>query len=242
MRHPHPPFGHVLPPAGEGSTRADVRGRDAMLAPPIRSTESYTRQSPRNCTRIMDTPVPTSADLNAQLARLRAAQQRQTPSYAQRVEDLKRLRSAFKARFEEFATAMSADFGRRSRHESLASDCVTVLKEIDHILRNLRGWMRPKKAAADWLFAPARTAVRYQPLGVVGIIAPWNYPLYLSLCPLAVAIAAGNHVMLKPSEHLPRTSQLLKDMLAEVFPEDRVATVLGGPEVAAAFASLAFDH
>jgi coniferyl-aldehyde dehydrogenase len=190
----------------------------------------------------MDTPTATPAELNAQLARLRAAQQRQTPDYAQRVGDLKRLRAAFKARFEDFATAMSADFGRRSRHETLASDCVTVLKEIDHILRHLRSWMRPKQAAADWLFAPARTEVRYQPLGVVGIIAPWNYPLYLALNPLAIAIAAGNHVMLKPSEHLPRTSQLLKEMLFEVFPDDRVVTVLGGPDVAAAFASLPFDH
>jgi coniferyl-aldehyde dehydrogenase len=106
----------------------------------------------------------------------------------------------------------------------------------------LRGWMRPKRAAADWLFFPARTEVRYQPLGVVGIIAPWNYPVNLALMPLATAVAAGNHVMLKPSEHTPRTSQLLKDLLTDVFPPDRVATVLGGPEVAAAFAALPLDH
>jgi coniferyl-aldehyde dehydrogenase len=189
----------------------------------------------------MDTPTATT-DLNATLARLRAAQQRNVPTYRQRMDDLKHLRIAFKARSDEFAAAMSADFGRRSRHESLLSDTFTVLKEIDYTRRHLRGWMRPKRALADWLFWPAHTEVRYQPLGVVGIIAPWNYPVNLALKPLIAAIAAGNHVMLKPSEHTPRTSELLKKMLDEVFPADRVATILGGPDVAAAFAALPFDH
>ncbi|MBS0487900.1 MAG: coniferyl aldehyde dehydrogenase [Proteobacteria bacterium] len=189
----------------------------------------------------MDTQTnPT--DLNATLTRLRAAQQRNVPTYRQRMDDLKRLRVAFKARSEEFAVAMSADFGRRSRHESLLSDTFTVLKEIDYTRRHLRGWMRSRRALADWLFWPATTQVRYQPLGVVGVIAPWNYPVNLALKPLITAIAAGNHVMLKPSEHTPRTSELLKQMLSEVFPDDRVAVVLGGPEIAGAFAALPFDH
>src|SRR5690606_14240053 len=91
-------------------------------------------------------------------------------------------------------------------------------------------------------FWPARTEVQQRPLGVVGIISPWNYPVNLALIPLVSAIAAGNHVMLKPSEHTPRTSALLRDLLAEVFPEERVATILGGPELAARFAALRFDH
>ena len=190
----------------------------------------------------MNEPAVTPADLNALLARLRAAQQRHTPDYAQRIADLKRLRAAFKARLDDFAAAISADFGRRSRHESLLSDGMTVLNEIDHLCGHLRGWMRPKRAAADWLFFPARTEVRYQPLGVVGIMAPWNYPVNLALMPLVAAIAAGNHVMLKPSEHTPRTAELLKALLAEVFPDDRVASVLGGADVAAQFAALPFDH
>ncbi|HTI95516.1 MAG TPA: coniferyl aldehyde dehydrogenase [Rudaea sp.] len=189
----------------------------------------------------MDTQT-TPTDLNATLARLRAAQQRNVPTYRQRMDDLKRLRIAFKARSEEFAAAMSADFGRRSRHESLLSDTFTVLKEIDYTRRHLRGWMRSKRALADWLFWPASTQVRYQPLGVVGVIAPWNYPVNLALKPLIAAIAAGNHVMLKPSEHTPRTSELLKKLLDEVFPADRVATILGGPDVASAFAALPLDH
>jgi coniferyl-aldehyde dehydrogenase len=102
--------------------------------------------------------------------------------------------------------------------------------------------MRSKRDLADWLFWPARTEVRYQPLGVVGVISPWNYPVNLALLPLSAAIAAGNHVMLKPSEHTPRTSEELKALLEEVFPTDRVAVVLGDPDVAAAFAALPFDH
>jgi len=190
----------------------------------------------------MDSPDPDSAGLNLTLARLRAAQQRQVPGYSQRIDDLKRLRAAFKSRLDEFAAAMSADFGRRSRHESLLTDGMTVLNEIDHICGHLRRWMRSRRAAADWLFLPARTEIRYQPLGVIGVIAPWNYPVNLALNPLAVAIAAGNHVMLKPSEHTPRTSELLKQLLDGVFPGDRVATVLGGSALAAAFAALPFDH
>src|SRR5215470_5276913 len=99
----------------------------------------------------MDTPIK-PLDLNATLGRLRAAHQRKAPDYVQRMDDLARLRAAYQPRVEEFAKAMSADFGRRSRHESLLSDGMTVLNEIDHLRRHLHGWMQPKRAAADWLF------------------------------------------------------------------------------------------
>src|SRR5579871_851618 len=189
----------------------------------------------------MDTAVATPS-LHEILRRQRQAHAEKTPDYGQRMDDLARLRSAFKAKLDAFAAAMSADFGRRSRHESLLTDGMTVLKEIDHQRSHLRSWMRPQRAAADWLFFPARTEVRYQPLGVVGVIAPWNYPVNLALMPLAAALAAGNHVMLKPSEHTPRTSDLLRELLAQVFPPERVATVIGGPDVAAQFAGLPLDH
>ena len=93
-----------------------------------------------------------------------------------------------------------------------------------------------------WRFLPARAEIRVEPVGVVGVIAPWNYPVNLALVPLATAIAAGNHVYLKPSEHTPRTSAFLRELLAEVFPGDRVAVAEGGAEVGAAFAALPFDH
>ncbi|MDC8014279.1 coniferyl aldehyde dehydrogenase [Tahibacter soli] len=194
----------------------------------------------------MDTPQTAApagtADLDATLARLRAAWQSHTPDYRQRMDDLARLRDAFKRRLDDLIGAMNADFGRRSRHESLLSDGMTVLHEIDLVRRNLRRWMRPQGRAVDWTFLPARAEIRWQPLGVVGVIAPWNYPVNLALIPLVSAIGAGNHVMLKPSEHTPRTSDALAALLAEVFPGDRVATVLGGPDVAAAFAGLPLDH
>ncbi len=181
-------------------------------------------------------------DLAAQLAAMRAAQRRSTPTYAQRMNDLARLRAVLKAHLHQFADAMSDDFGRRPRHESLLTDGMTVLNAIDYLRANLRRWMKPKRGAASWMFFPGRTEIRCQPLGVVGVISPWNYPLNLALVPLATAIAAGNHVLLKPSEHTPRTSRLLRDVLANVFPHERVSTILGGPDVAARVAALPLDH
>ena len=186
-----------------------------------------------------DTPV---AELEPVRARLRAAWQANRPGYAQRRDDLERLRAVFKARLEDMADAVSADFGSRSRHETLIADGMTVLGEIDHLRRHLRGWMRPRRVGVGWKFWPARAEVRPEPVGVVGVIAPWNYPVNLALIPLATAIAAGNHVYLKPSEHTPRSAAFLQALLREVFPEDRVAMALGGADVAAAFAALPFDH
>ena len=186
-----------------------------------------------------DTPI---SELLPTLQKLRAAQSAATPSYAQRRADLDRLRKAFQGRIEDMAKIVSADFGNRSRHESLVADGMTVLGEIDGLRKHMKSWMRPQRRMVNWLFLPARAEVRIQPLGVVGVIAPWNYPVSLALIPIATAIAAGNHVMLKPSENTPRTSAFLRDLLAEVFPSDRVAVVMGGPDVASAFASLPFDH
>ena len=176
------------------------------------------------------------------LQRQRLAHARRVPDYAQRIDDLKRLRAAVKRRQEDIVTAIAADFGRRSRHETLISDVMTVLHDIDHAVRKLKRWMKPKRVMPDLNFLPASAQIRYQPVGVVGIISPWNYPVNLALMPLAAALAAGNHVMIKPSELTPKTSDLLKALLAEVFPEERVAVVLGGPEVAAEFSALPFDH
>ena len=183
-----------------------------------------------------------AADLAPALQRLRSAWQAGKPGYAQRRADLERLREALKRRLEEMADAIAADFGHRSKDESRIADGMTVLNDIDHLLRHLRGWMRPRRVGVGWRFWPARAEIRPQPLGVVGVIAPWNYPVNLALIPLATAIAAGNHVFLKPSEHTPRSSEFLRSLLAEVFPADRVAVATGGAEIGAAFAALPFDH
>lgn len=186
-----------------------------------------------------NTPV---SELAPTLQRLRAAWQAHRPDYAQRRDDLRRLRQMLQSRLDQMAAAISEDFGHRSTHESLLADGMTVLADIDHSLAHLRGWMRPQRRNVGWRLWPARAEVRYVPLGVVGVISPWNYPVSLALGPLVAAIAAGNHVFVKPSEHTPRTSAFLRELLADVFPQDRVAVALGGSEVAAAFAALPFDH
>ncbi len=188
-----------------------------------------------------DTPTPVS-ELRPTLDRLRGAWQRQRPDARQRLDDLARLRTALKAGTGAMVEAISADFGHRSTHESLVADSMAVVSEIDHLHGHLRGWMKPRRVGAGWRLWPARAQLRPEPVGVVGVMSPWNYPVNLALVPLATAIAAGNHVFVKPSEHAPRTSAWLRELLATVFPADRVSVALGGPELGAAFSALPFDH
>jgi len=190
----------------------------------------------------MDHPNTDTAALQAILHTLRHAWQANRPSLEQRRSDLQRLRAALKTRLPQMAEAIAADFGHRSTHESLIADGMTVLNEIDHLLAHLRGWMRPRRVGVGWRFWPARAQTRPVPLGVVGVISPWNYPVNLALIPLATAIAAGNHVVLKPSEHTPRTSAFLHDLLADVFPAERVAVVQGDAALASALAGSPLDH
>src|SRR5581483_2796708 len=106
----------------------------------------------------------------------------------------------------------------------------------------LREWMEPEDRETSFVFMPATCKVLYQPLGVVGIISPWNYPVQLALAPLVAALAAGNRAMLKPSELVPETAALLADLVAETFPRDQVAVITGGADVGEAFSKLPFDH
>ncbi|MET0582909.1 MAG: aldehyde dehydrogenase family protein, partial [Pseudoxanthomonas sp.] len=131
-----------------------------------------------------DTP---NTDLQPTLARLRTAWQSKRPDYDQRRADLLRLREVLKRRLEEMAETIGRDFGQRSRHESLIADGMTVLNEIDHLRGHLRKWMKPKRVGVGWRFWPARAEIRPEPVGVVGVIAPWNYPVNLALIPLATA-------------------------------------------------------
>jgi coniferyl-aldehyde dehydrogenase len=191
-----------------------------------------------------DAAIATHAafDLDARRIEMRSAWLKQVPGYTQRRDDLEKLLACVRAHQTQLSDAVSADFGRRSRHETLLADVMMVQDDIKHTLRNLRRWMKAKSAAVDYKAWPARAEIQQKPLGVVGILSPWNYPIQLALNPLVAAIAAGNHVMLKPSEHTPRTSALMARMLASVFPAERVSVVLGGADVAAKFSELAFDH
>jgi coniferyl-aldehyde dehydrogenase len=164
------------------------------------------------------------------------------PSLAQRRADLANLKQALIDRRGAIEAAIDSDFGHRSRHETAIMEIFSVVAGIDYLHRNLRRFMRPERRRIPLHLQFGKAWVEYQPLGVVGIIAPWNYPVTLALMPVATAIAAGNRVMLKPSELTPTTSALLSEMLGELFPKDQVAVVEGDATVAAAFSALPFDH
>jgi coniferyl-aldehyde dehydrogenase len=176
------------------------------------------------------------------LAAQRAAFAHQPPDARRRIRALDALLKALRARREDFVQAISEDFGGRARQETLLLEVFPLVDTIRHTIRHLPQWMRPRPAATGWQFLPGRSRVVYQPLGVVGVIGAWNYPLLLSLSPLVSALAAGNHVMLKPSELAPRTASLLARLVSDLFPDDYVTVVTGGTETGAAFAALPFDH
>ncbi len=142
----------------------------------------------------------------------------------------------------DLSNAVSQDFGNRSLHETQMLEIFPSLDAVKGVLKHLRGWMRPKRGWASKWFLPARTEIRYQPLGVVGIIVPWNYPILLAIAPLVAALAAGNRVMIKMSEFTPHTGELFAALMARYFSSDLIAVVNGGAETGKAFASLPFDH
>ena len=182
-------------------------------------------------------------ELRAILDRQRAAFLKDgAPSLAERRADLAKLRAAVKGNAERIAQVISSDFGNRSRHETVLAEVFTTLSSLRHTSRKLATWMKPKRVSVGLELMPGRARILYQPVGVVGIISPWNYPFQLAMMPLLAALAAGNRVMLKPSELTPRTSEFMAEFLAGLFPSEKVATVLGGPEIGAAFARLPFDH
>ncbi len=181
--------------------------------------------------------------LSALLDKQRAAFLRDgPPSAAQRRADLRKLKRALLAQRAAFEAAVSKDFGYRSAYETRIMEVIPLIQAINYLRRNLAKWMRPERRRVAIHFIPGRARVVYQPLGVVGIMSPWNYPLSLALMPLLSAIAAGNRAILKPSERTPATTDLLKSMLRDIFPEEQVAVVTGGPEIGAAFSRLPFDH
>jgi coniferyl-aldehyde dehydrogenase len=187
--------------------------------------------------------TPAETGLTDILDRQRAAFLREgPPTLAARKADLNKLKNAIRTRLPQFERTLNADFQGRSAKETAILEGVALVQGINYLRRNLKGWMRPQKRHVDMQFRPGRARVVYQPLGVVGIMSPWNFPVGLSLMPLATAIAAGNRAMIKPSEFTPATSDLLSKMLGQIFPEKQVAVVTGGPDIGSAFSALPFDH
>ncbi|MEZ5917978.1 MAG: aldehyde dehydrogenase family protein, partial [Parvularculaceae bacterium] len=181
------------------------------------------------------------------LDRMLAAQKRafdaeRYPSRTVRAARLDRLIDAVAANEQKMVDAISADFGNRSRHETIIAEVVVSLGAARHAKRHLDKWMRHRAVKTPLTLAPGKSRIEAQPLGVIGVISPWNYPAQLALSPLSAALAAGNRVMIKPSELTPATAQMLAEMLSGAFDEDEVAVVTGGVEIGQAFSALPFDH
>jgi coniferyl-aldehyde dehydrogenase len=164
------------------------------------------------------------------------------PDLAERLDRLARLRAAISENEARFEQAISADFGHRSRTETAIAETLLVLGEIKHAAKHLKKWMAPQRVSTALQFMPAKNRLIPQPLGVVGIIAPWNYPLQLTLAPAVGALAAGNRVMIKPSELVPRFSALLKEVIAAKFDATEIVVTGIDDDIAKTFASLPFDH
>jgi coniferyl-aldehyde dehydrogenase len=180
--------------------------------------------------------------IRADFDRLQQAHLNGALNYSRRIDLLTRLEASVRRYREDIVEACNKDFGRRARIETLGADVMVSLDEIKYARKNLRRWMRPQSRSINITFKPARGEIRYMPLGVVGVVAPWNYPFQLALIPLVNALAAGNRIMVKPSEFTPHVSALLEKMLNEVFSSDEVVVVQGDAEVGAAFTQLPFDH
>lgn len=174
----------------------------------------------------------------AALARLREVAARDgVPDLASRRAALARLAATMLRRADDIAAALNADYGARCPEETLLAEVLVVVEAARHARRHLKRWARPKRVGVPFSFWPTRAWVEPVPKGVVGILAPWNYPVQLALLPAVDAIAAGNRVVVKPSEAVPRTAALLSAILAEALGERLALVVQGGPEVAADFAA-----
>ena len=164
------------------------------------------------------------------------------PDAGQRIQWLKSLANLLVTEQKAIIDAINADFSNRSADETLLAEVLPSLHGVHYATKRVRKWMKPSRRSVGMQFMPASAKVIYQPLGVVGVIVPWNYPLFLAIGPLTGALAAGNRVMIKMSESTPESARVLKDLLAKVFPEDLVAVVQGEVDVGVAFSKLPFDH
>jgi coniferyl-aldehyde dehydrogenase len=164
------------------------------------------------------------------------------PTLAVRRDRLDRLAALIDANEADIVAAVAADFGARAPQETRLAELFMVTVGIRHARRHLSRWMRPRRVPTPPYLWPGCSRIVRQPLGVVGVISPWNYPVQLALLPAVAALAAGNRVLLKPSELAPRTAGLLERLVGERFAAEEFAVVTGGPDVGEAFARLPFDH
>jgi len=185
-----------------------------------------------------------AARLMACLAQQRQAHRAQPyPSYASRCEDLRQLKALVQDNVEVIAQAISADYGHRSYHETVLAEVVPVLHAVDHACKHLHQWMKPQHRGIDRLkFFGGKNRVLPQPLGVVGVIVPWNFPLNLSFMVLVDAFAAGNRAMVKMSENSRHLTRVLMALAPRYFSADKLMFFEETGDVGVAFAQLQFDH
>jgi coniferyl-aldehyde dehydrogenase len=166
-------------------------------------------------------------------------------STALRIDRLERAVNVLKNNQQNFVDAMTADFGHRSEHQSVFTDIASSIGPLRHAQKHVAGWQKKQKRKVTpgvLALLGAKAWVEYQPLGVVGVISPWNFPVNLTFAPLAGILAAGNRCMIKPSEYTPETSKAMAIALAEEFDADEISVITGGAETGANFSGLAFDH
>ncbi len=188
-------------------------------------------------------PMNDTNELSVLLQRMRDAHGRDPmPAWAVRAKRLRALETLIVEHRNEIARAIDADFGGRPGEETDLLEIFPSLSGVRHALKHGRRWMKPRRSLPGILFMPARNEMLPQPLGVVGIIVPWNYPLYLAVGPLADALAAGNRVLVKMSEFTPAFSELFAKLVSRYFQPDEVHVVTGDASVAQAFSALPFDH
>jgi coniferyl-aldehyde dehydrogenase len=164
------------------------------------------------------------------------------PSLQERKDHLRSLKKAILKFQTEIIDAINEDFSNRSADETLLAEIMPSVQNINHAIKNLAKWMAPSKRHVNLLFQPASNKIYYQPLGVVGIIVPWNYPIFLALGPLIGALAAGNRATIKMSEYTPITGELFARIISETFPEHLVSVVNGDADVAVEFSRKPWNH
>ncbi len=182
-----------------------------------------------------------NVDLNHTLIKLKDLfLKRPYPSYDLRKKKILTLKHSLKLQEDNLYTSLAQDFGHRSHYDSLLSDFLPTIQFINYTLKKLKKWMKPSKRHSGILLAPSQVSVMYQPLGVIGVIVPWNFPLYLSIPPIVTALAAGNKVMVKMSEFTPQTNKVIREALKELT--DDIVFIEGDSEVGKSFSTLPFDH
>ena len=166
------------------------------------------------------------------------------PSLSMRIDRLDRMLDMMLEYQTQIPEALSEDFGHRPEMLTKFAELAATFDSIHFIKKNLKSWMKPerRKATPPFNLFGAKAYIQYQPVGVVGIISPWNYPFNLTFGPLAVVLAAGNRAMIKPSEYTPRSSSLMKSMINKYFDADEVEVFPGDASVGQEFSSLHFDH